>query len=207
MTIQVVGAGLGRTGTHSLKLGLERLLGAPCYHMVEAFQHPDHVPVWSVALQGEVVDFDGLLAGYAAIVDWPGAAVWRDIAAANPRALVLLSTRRTTDEWWTSAKHTIFELTEPPPGMEAWFEMAMIMLKRFTPAWPDEAACRLAYERHNADVRAEVPPDRLIDWQAPVGWGPLYAALEVAVPDEPFPVTNTTNEFRARSGKDPIPRA
>jgi hypothetical protein len=28
--LRVVGAGLGRTGTHSLKVALERLLGAPC---------------------------------------------------------------------------------------------------------------------------------------------------------------------------------
>ena len=46
MTLRVVGAGLGRTGTHSLKLALEQLLGGPCYHMVEVFGHPEHVPVW-----------------------------------------------------------------------------------------------------------------------------------------------------------------
>jgi hypothetical protein len=41
MTLRVVGAGLGRTGTHSLKLALEQLLGAPCYHMLEVFGRPD----------------------------------------------------------------------------------------------------------------------------------------------------------------------
>jgi hypothetical protein len=46
MTLRVVGAGCGRTGTASLKMALERLLGAPCYHMLEVFQHPEHAPLW-----------------------------------------------------------------------------------------------------------------------------------------------------------------
>src|SRR5438445_5778536 len=84
VSMRVVGAGLGRTGTHSLKLALERLLGAPCYHMVEVFEHMDHVPMWHAAIRGEPVDWRPVLGGYAAIVDWPGAAVWRDLASAYP---------------------------------------------------------------------------------------------------------------------------
>ena len=36
-----MGAGVGRTGTESLKLGLERLLGGPCYHMLEVIAKPE----------------------------------------------------------------------------------------------------------------------------------------------------------------------
>src|SRR4051812_50222125 len=72
--MRIVGAGLGRTGTHSLKLALERLLGDPCYHMAEVFEHLDHVPTWHAAIRGETVDWQPVLGGYAAIVDWPGAA-------------------------------------------------------------------------------------------------------------------------------------
>lgn len=71
MTIQLVGAGLGRTGTMSLKLALERLLGGTCHHMMEAFGRPDEVPVWHAAMRGEPVDFPEFLAGYTAIVDLP----------------------------------------------------------------------------------------------------------------------------------------
>ena len=42
MTLKVVGAGLGRTGTHSLMVALEKLLDAPCYHMFVAAQNPGH---------------------------------------------------------------------------------------------------------------------------------------------------------------------
>src|SRR3954463_2967084 len=91
--LRVVGAGLGRTGTASLKMALERLLAGPCYHMKEVFEHLDHVPIWHAAIRGEAVDWSSVLDGYLAIVDWPGAACWRSLAAAHPDAVVLLSTR------------------------------------------------------------------------------------------------------------------
>jgi hypothetical protein len=88
--------------------------------------------------------------------------------------------------------------------MEAWVEMIVAMMKGFAAEWPDETACRLAYERHNERVRAEVPADRLIDWHPEDGWDPICAALGLDVPNEPFPTTNSTNEFRARMGRAPI---
>src|SRR5438270_9278104 len=69
MPLKVVGAGLGRTGTHSLKLALERLLGEPCYHMIEVFGHPEHVGMWHQAVRGDMPDWDELFAGYGAAVD------------------------------------------------------------------------------------------------------------------------------------------
>lgn len=205
MTLRVVGAGFGRTGTHSLKVALEQLLGGPCYHMVEVFGHPDHVPLWHDAMLDKPVDWDTVFDGYVATVDWPGGAVWRSISAAYPDAMVLLSTRRSADEWWKSASNTIFVgMDTPQPGMEAWHAMAMEMVKRLTPDWPDEAACKAGYDRANAEVRAEVPAERLIDWQPQDGWGPLCDALGVPVPDEPFPVTNTTEQFRQLRGLEPL---
>ncbi len=66
---------------------------------------------------------------------------------------------------------------------------------RFTADVTDKAAAIAAYERHNAEVRASVGPDRLVDWQAAEGWGPLCQALGVAVPAEPFPHLNTREDF------------
>ena len=205
MTLRIVGAGLGRTGTHSLKVALEQLLGGPCYHMVEVFSHPEHVPLWRAGLEGEPVDWDSVFDGYVATVDWPSAGAWREISAAFPSALVLLSTRRSADEWWASANRTIFQAMDMPTQAEPeWRAMVTAMLHRLTPEFPAEAATKAAYERHNAAVRSEVPAGRLIDWQPDDGWGPLCAALEVPVPDTPFPLTNTTSEFRARAGMDPV---
>ena len=74
--------------------------------MVEVFAHPEHVPLWHAAMRNEPVDWSDLFDGYQATVDWPGAAVWREISVAYPDALVLLSTRRTSDEWYASASRT-----------------------------------------------------------------------------------------------------
>ena len=37
MSVEVIGAGFGRTGTMSLKVALEQLGHGPCYHMIELF--------------------------------------------------------------------------------------------------------------------------------------------------------------------------
>ena len=78
------------------------------------------------------------------------------------------------------------------------------MLGRFSPDPSDEAVTKAAYERHNAEVRAEVPPGRLIDWRPEDGWGPLCTGLGLPVPDVPFPHANTTAEFREMTGLDPV---
>ena len=203
MTLRVVGAGVGRTGTHSLKLALERLLGGPCYHMYEAFPRPDHLATWTAALRGEPTDWDALFDGFVATVDWPACGVWEPIVASNPDALVLLSTRASTDEWFRSADRTILEsMRGMADAGHAFGQMSVAMADAFGADWSDEASCRAAYERHNDHVRATVPPDQLIEWQPADGWGPLCAALRVTEPSEPFPVTNTTDEFRAQFGMD-----
>ena len=203
--LQVVGAGVGRTGTHSLKLALERLLGGPCHHMIEVFAHPEQVPVFHDAALGKPVDWHALFDGYTATVDWPGGAFWREISEAYPDTLVLLSTRETAEAWWKSADRTILEPmkgnAEIPIETEAWHAMVHDLLaNRFTDRYDDKQALIDAYERHNAAVREEVPADRLLEWQPRDGWEPICERLGLDVPDEPFPVTNTTEEFRAMLG-------
>jgi hypothetical protein len=199
MSLRVVGAGLGRTGTLSLKLALERLLGAPCYHMLEVFGHPEHVALWHAAARGEPVDWHALFSGYAAAVDWPAGSFWPELSAAFPDALILLSTR-SAESWWRSASQTIFPSSAKlagTPWHAMWMELAE---RRFTTRLDDRAAAIAAYERHNADVRARAPKRRLVEWSAKEGWGPLCRALGVAVPGEPFPHANSTEEFLGRTG-------
>ncbi len=197
MKLRVVGAGLGRTGTNSLKVALERLLGAPCYHMMEVFQHPEHIPLWHAAARGEMPDWNALFADYVAAVDWPAAAFWPELSTVFPDALVLLSLRD-PQSWWQSASETIFPSVREQRGTE-WYAMVDELFgARFTRALDDRAAAIAALERHNARVRATVPAHRLLEWHAADGWGPLCAALGVPVPDEPFPHTNTRGDWLAR---------
>jgi hypothetical protein len=206
MTLAVVGAGLGRTGTVSLKGALEQLLGGPCYHMTEVFSHLDeHVPVWHAATRGEPVDWEALLGGYRASVDWPASAFWRPLSEAYPGAIVLLSVRDDAQTWWRSADRTVFDAMrkELPPEMAAWYAMVSDLWRStMGESWDDPEVAMAAYERHNAEVRATVPPERLVEWRPGDGWAPLCEALGVPVPDAPFPHENTTADFRAMAQLD-----
>jgi hypothetical protein len=209
MALRVVGAGLGRTGTASLQLALQQLLDGRCYHMGEVFGRPEDIPVWHAAVNGSSPDWDVFLDDYVASVDWPACAFWRELAAANPDAIVLLSTRSSADAWWKSANDTIFQVSnrearpDDPDFVGAQHAMAVDMFSNtFTPDWRDESAAKAAYEAHNATVRADADPGRLVEWQPGDGWEPLAAALGVAVPSDPFPHVNSTADFRAMIGLD-----
>jgi Sulfotransferase domain len=206
MALQIVGAGVGRTGTHSLKVALEQLLGGTCHHMVEMFERPDQVAAFTAAIDGEPTDWTEVYADFSAMVDFPGALFWREAAAAFPDAPVLLSSRD-AEGWYTSASNTIFlSLDGGPPELAPWMDAVRRGLRdRFSDDIQNKDAMIAAYEAHNAAVRAEVPADRLIDWTPGDGWEPICAALGVAVPAEPFPVTNTTKEFREMIGAPPLP--
>jgi hypothetical protein len=198
MALKVVGAGVGRTGTHSLKVALEQLLGGPCHHMVEVFAHEEQIPVWTDAIDGRPVDWPQLMGDYVAQVDWPGASFWPELVEAYPDALVLLSVRD-PEAWYKSTMDTIFlALGRTDEEIGPWMvAMRRLLGDRFSNRFGDPAAMIAAFERHNDEVRVRVPPAQLLEWTLGDGWAPICARLGVAVPDQPFPVTNTTAEFRA----------
>ena len=194
MGLRVIGAGVGRTGTHSLKVALEPLLGGRCHHMVEMFGNEEQIAGWTAAIDSRPVDWSHLLRDYVAVVDWPGASLWPELTGAFPDALVLLSTRD-PDAWYRSASDTIFTAIDPG---NPWFAAVLrLFSERFSADFHDKDAMIAAFERHNDAVRAAVPSDRLLEWQPADGWAPICDRLGVPTPAEPFPVTNTTEEFRA----------
>ena len=181
------------------------MLGGPCHHMFEIVANPAQIPGWTAAIDGSETDWHGLLDGYVAQVDWPGASFWPELTAANPDALVILSIRD-TDAWYASASNTIFQVFDKmPPEFSPWFDsVARLMAERFCAELDNPAAMMDAYDRHNAAVRRAVPADRLLEWTATDGWEPICERLGVAVPDEPFPVTNQTTAWRANFGMPPL---
>jgi hypothetical protein len=199
MALQIIGAGLPRTGTWSLMQALERLLRGRCYHMREIPGHPfDLGPAWRGALDGRLPEWEALFAGYAAAVDWPASLFWRELSATYPDALVLLSLRESAQVWWQSAEATILPVARESLAPD-WTEGRdfLTVMARFagTPAWDDPATLMAAYERHTAAVRAGVPADRLLEWQPRDGWAPLCARLGLPLPDEPFPWTNRREDW------------
>jgi hypothetical protein len=205
MELAVVGAGVGRTGTHSLKLALEQLQGAPCHHMLEILGDPSQAPAWIDAIDGRPVDWSAMLAPYRAIVDWPGGSFWPELSQANPDAVVLLSVRD-PEAWYRSASNTIFlSFDKVPPELAPWMEAVRRMMRdRFSDRFDDPTAMMDAFTRHNEAVRSGVPAGRLLEWNLGDGWEPICERLELPVPAEPFPVTNSTDEFRQMVGIPPL---
>lgn len=208
MAVEVVGAGLGRTGTNSLRVALEQLLGGPCYHMMVVSDRPADVDVWWAAARGEMPDWNTFPEGYVALVDWPASAFWRELAAAHPDALVLLSVRASPEAWWRSVERTLLPTMLQPvpadkPGLARQRKMVRELVETtFAADMTDPDLAMAAYEQHNAAVRAGVPAERLLEWQPGDGWEPICAALQLPVPSEPFPHTNTTSDFRTMVGLD-----
>lgn len=193
MSLKVIGAGVGRTGTKSLKKALEVLFEQPCYHMVEIFDKPAHIDYWAEMSSGGEPKWDWVFDGYDATVDWPAASFWHEIADAYPEALVLLSIRD-AEAWYDSARATIFEPDRPSP--EAIKTMMKVLKEeRFASDVLDKDIAIAAYNAHNDSVRSAVSADRLLVWEPGDGWDSICAALDLPVPDVPFPRMNTRADF------------
>lgn len=204
MTLAVIGAGFGRTGTMSLKLALEHLGFGRCYHMFEVLERPDDDPVWHAATRGEAVDWDALFEGFGSAVDWPVAAFWRELSIHYPAARFILSVRDSR-AWHESVMNTIYKaLSSPPERGDARSRVhramtrELILDRTFDGRLDDPGHAIAVYERHNQAVRDELPPDRLLVYEAGAGWEPLCAFLDRPVPDEPYPHSNTGKEFNDR---------
>jgi len=169
--------------------------------MYEVMQNPGHVALWHAASRGEAVDWVQFMDGFSAAVDWPASAFWPELSAVFPEAIIVLS-ERDSEKWWASARDTIFPRILDEPTTEErkeWIAMIHSLLgTRFTMDLQNKEACIAAFEAHNANVRKTAPAERLVVWQASDGWGPLCQGLGLPIPDEPFPVANTKEEFLER---------
>ena len=199
MSLRVVGAGLPRTGTASLVVALEHLLGGRCYHMRAIPGHPFNLGAgWDLALAGGTPDWDELLDGYIAAVDWPASMFWHELSDAYPDALVLLSIREDPETWWHSCDETFLPFARMALAPD-WNEGHGLtnLLERFTGSkqWDDAGKMITAYEQHNAQVRKTIPPERLLVWNAAQGWEPICKALGLPVPEIPFPWVNRRSDW------------
>lgn len=199
MTLKVIGAGIGRTGTYSLKAALEHLGLGPCYHMTEVMAHmPTALPLWQDAVSGNL-DWKKIFSGYESAVDWPVAGFIPELYAAYPDAKFILSTR-SPESWATSFGETIYTLcarhNEAPPHMQDWLDMAISVISRtgFPPGMSQDQLAR-AFSAHNDMVRASIPAEQLLVFEAKQGWEPLCDFLGVPVPAEAYPRTNDRVEF------------
>lgn len=215
MGLKVIGAGLPRTGTLSMKAALEELGFGRCYHMMEVFQAPWRSKAWASYFTGSPVDWDQVFDGYGAAVDAPAFIAWRDLAARYPDAKVVL-TVRDADSWYASLCKTILSegyidglLASPVGEMIGPMVGAMMSIAGSAPGGPSAGpppreAMMAVRAAHEAAVRSAFGPDRLLEYRVGEGWGPLCKFLGVESPDAPFPRVNDSESFHTNF---PAPQA
>jgi hypothetical protein len=202
--MKIIGAGFGRTGTVSLQQAFVHL-GYPCYHMQEVMKAYDrgHVEQWDAVLTGHDIDWHTLFAGYEATVDFPACVFYRELMAAFPEALVVL-TVRDPQRWWKSfskllglvSKTRLFYFV---PMFRKFGAMNMHMIDYVFDGSMDEDVCIARYMRHIEEVKATVPEERLLVYSVTEGWEPLCRFLGHPVPEIPFPHANAgISELRTK---------
>lgn len=206
MALDVIGAGFGRTGTLSTKAALEQLGYMKCHHMLEVMPNPKQLDVWYRIGKGETMDWDAVFDGFTAAVDFPSSAYWRETTAQYPDAKVILTTR-SFEGWYASASETIYPASARIPGWLSFIPfIRKVKAMTYSTVWDrvfdgkfeDKEHARKVFERHEADVKAAFPPERLLVFHPKDGWGPLCAFLGKPVPDTPFPNVNDRADFQKR---------
>jgi Sulfotransferase domain len=212
--MQVIGAGLPRTGTLTQKLALEQLGFGPSYHWVDLLADLNRVEQWDRALDGGA-PWGEIFAGYNSTVDWPGGFFYRELSVAYPAAKVVLSVRD-PERWEASFRETIWNmcfgdnlihhLSAARAKIDPQWERYLRLVDRMFwtgqgtfasgNAQPQELIA--AMERHHDAVTRDIAPERLLVWDVSDGWGPLCEFLEVPVPDEPMPHANDRDTFVGR---------
>jgi hypothetical protein len=201
--LQIIGAGLGRTGTHSLGRAIEMLGFGPCYTIFDVEKNSGHSEAWRAAMDEETVDWRALFAGYQAAVEWPTVAFLPQIFNQFPSCKVILTTRD-PESWYDSASATIFPALEisacdPDPKRReqgAW-KRDLILNRVFNGRYRDREYTVGLYAEHVSSVIELVPPSQLLEFQVGEGWQPLCTFLHKPVPDVPFPRVNERTDFLA----------
>jgi hypothetical protein len=213
--IDLIGAGLPRTGTLTQKDALEQLGLGPCYHWVDVLENlSGQVALWDAALDGRVHPGE-ILDVYSATVDWPGGYFYRELLDYYPNARVLLSVRD-PERWEQSFRETIVEMCHGESlirllsSARAHIDPTWSRYLRFVDRmfWSPQAgtfaaghspqALIDAFLAHNEQVKRTVPAERLLVWQVSDGWEPLCEFLGVPVPEGPLPHANDRATFLDR---------
>jgi Sulfotransferase domain len=211
--LELIGAGLPRTGTLTQKVALEQLGVGPCYHWVNVLADLSEVALWDRALDGEG-PWEEILAGHRSSVDWPGGYFYRELMHAYPDAKVLLSVRE-PEAWERSFRETIVEmcfgqslmalLAHARAQVDPDFERYLALVDRMF--WGPQGTFAAGHEpeqlieqmlAHHEQVKRIVPPERLLVWEVTDGWEPLCEFLGVEVPDGPLPHANDRGTFLER---------
>ncbi|KAI1037592.1 hypothetical protein LB503_009488 [Fusarium chuoi] len=210
--LQVIGAGLPRTGTASISRALEILLDGPVYHGgTQAFLGPEReIKTWIQVLnqwrpEGISIKHSNLdlikerVDGLVAITDSPGSTLVRELMAIYPDAMVIC-TVRDVDAWERSMATVSTKSTQwflrfvlfPLPSLRYFVDYINALRQQwFLKFGETEPVTSSSYNQHITWLKENVPEDRLVFIDVRDGWEPLCNALDLPVPKGvPFPRIN-----------------
>jgi len=196
MALKIIGAGMGRTGTASLKVALETLGVGHCYHMSEVLKKPEYTKNWINAAEGNA-DWDKIFNGYSATVDNPGCNYWKELADYYPDAKVIL-TVRDAEKWFDSTNETIHSvefadfIKNSPFGEMVQKTIWDLMENRMQ----DRKHMVDFFTNRTSKIIDYIAPERLLVYQVSEGWGPLCTFLDLPVPNTDFPRINSRDETK-----------
>ena len=205
--VRLINAGLGRTGTTSLKVALEQIGYGPCYHMFDIVGDDRLLGQWErIVCDGERPDWAEVFAGYGTAVDGPSSVYYRELMEAFPDAKVML-TVRSPERWYQSTADTLYQFALNGAGVpDRTARIARVHRLTSAMTWDglfggrfaDKAHAIEVFHRHNQAVKDTVGPDNLLVWDVKDGWGPLCDFLGVDAPPGAFPHVNDTESMRTR---------
>ncbi|PYI00850.1 NAD dependent epimerase/dehydratase [Aspergillus sclerotiicarbonarius CBS 121057] len=224
--IQVIGAGLSRTGTASFSAALAILLDGPIYHggTQTTIGPPEEIKSWITImrnLQNERPDdrqkaltlMERRLDGYAAITDAPGTQLVPELLELYPDAKVICTVRDPVA--WEKSMAQVKDLVRlwflrvvflPLPGMRHFVDYITLTSIQWRKVYGTHGRPGPAYHKHIAWLKEIVPEDRLVFVDVKDGWEPLCKALGKEVPkDIPFPRINDSEAIN-RTAKQHIRR-
>jgi hypothetical protein len=194
MALKIIGAGMGRTGTASLKVAIETLDIGRCYHMSEVLKNPEWTNDWINVAEGNV-NWDKIFRGYSATVDNPGCNYWKELASYYPDAKVIL-TVRDANSWFDSTNETIHSvefagfIKNSPFGEMVQKTIWDVMGNRMQ----DREYMVEFFTKRSAEIISSIASERLLVYKISDGWEPLCEFLDVAVPNLDFPRINSRDE-------------
>ncbi|CAH8602446.1 unnamed protein product [Schistosoma bovis] len=207
----VIGAGLPRTGTKSLKNALEIIYHKPCYHMTEIItkQHDD-IEKWqrlfNEALNNnkpsnEMIIHQGLkdiLNNYGTVTDVPACGFYKELMEIYPNAKVILTIRDKND-WLSSFRQTLMPKSNDsfnrtideadqilelgPKFIQMAIDSMKLAFRKLDFDIDNDEEMLRCFDEYNKIVKETVPSERLLIHQLGDGWEPLCKFLNVDIPE------------------------
>jgi len=218
---KVIGAGLGRTGTNSLRMALDILGVGPCYNMSEVIGHNEQW-IWKsigeLKDKGKKVEWDRVFSGnhfqtYRSTVDFPTCAYYRELMEYYPNSKVILSVRK-PEKWYNSFYDTIATFSPYHPEHSWLLSMGYWLTPtRYLYGWMESARISRffgkevlakkentikAFNEWTEEVKRTVPERNLLIFYPSMGWEPLCKFLGVPIPEVPYPSSNSREVWKKR---------